>query len=394
MDNSFSPTRQAILFVDHSTCFGGANRVLSLFIDQLGTFGEPIFVCPDNSPLVSFYRNKGIRVITTKMPWFMKTANISTMLSYPLALLRFTSFLKSLIIKERVALIHANTFIAALYCSLPARLTGTPLAWHMHDIIDAGLVNNMFIRYAAWGADRIICVSEAVRKCLIHFGVQTMKCRLIHNCYIHPTDTSDVESDFREEFNIDKDAPLIGMFGNICSWKGQMIFLQAAADIVRHFPNAYFVVVGAVITENDHDYENQLKAYVLEHGIGLRVIFTGYRTDVQSIMKSVDIVVHSPIMPEPFGLVILEAMHAGKPVVASRIGGIPEVVKDGITGLLVEPGNAEYLARTVCQLLNDPDERRRMGIEGQRVLSEYFREDVYLESLRTVYRELLTPIAP
>jgi glycosyltransferase involved in cell wall biosynthesis len=392
VSNSIVIPRKAVIFVDHSTCLGGANKVLSVHIDKMGEFGRPVFVCPDNSPITSIYRNKGIKVVTTKMPWFMKTANIRTILSYPLVLLRFTGFLKKLIVNENAGLIYANTFIAALYCSLLARLTKIPLVWHMHDIIDTGLVNRIFVRYAALGTDRIICVSDAVRTSLIKFGVQANKCCLIHNCYIDPVDASVAESDFRGEFHIDKDAPLIGMFGNISPGKGQIILLQAAADIVRQFPKACFVIVGSVITENDQEYEKQLKAFVTKHGLESSVILTGFRTDVQPIMKSSDIVVHSASLPESMPLVILEAMHAEKPVVASCIGGIPEVVKDGITGLLVEPGNAESLARAICRLLQNPDERRRMGCAGQKRLLENFREDIFLESLRVVYREILPPV--
>jgi glycosyltransferase involved in cell wall biosynthesis len=257
----------------------------------------------------------------------------------------------------------------------------------MHDILDQGKVNRLFIRIAGWGAARIICVSDAVKINLLEFGVPVDKCRVIHNCLIDPPASKQQgnEGDAIKR----SDMRLVGMIGNLCPWKGQLVFAEAIGGIRAKFPDTLFMIVGGIADESDRPYQQQLVDFLGEKRLLDKVIMTGYREDVFDLISAMDIVVHPPISPEPFGLVVLEAMYHEKPVVASRAGGIPEIVADGITGLLISPGNVQELTEAVCRLLGDSNLRARLGREGRKVVMEKFSVNGFLEKVRTLYGELL-----
>jgi hypothetical protein len=180
-------TKNFVVFVDHSPKVGGAARML---LNLVGTVDqkiiEPLIVCPFHSDSIAVFTKKGFRVETTNMPWLTKKARMVDFLLYPYRLLTFTAFVLKLSRKHRISLIHANNFISLLYSILPSLFLAVPLLWHMQDILDRGLINKIFIRIAGRAADRIICVSEAVKTSLRDFGVAESKCRVIYNCLSVP----------------------------------------------------------------------------------------------------------------------------------------------------------------------------------------------------------------
>lgn len=350
----------------------------------------PVVICPESSEAVGLFRERDIPVETTAMPWFTKKAGPLRMFLYCYRMFTFAFFLRGIIKRYKVVMIHANSFITAIYASVPAKFFKRPLVWHMHDIIEPGFFNKVFIRYAAWGAERIVCVSGAVRKRLLEFGVNPDKCRTVYNA-VTPDVSQDIRksSSFREEFNIDENTHLVGIIGNVCKQKAQFVFLEAAFEVLKVFKNVVFVIVGDVLTECDVSYKAQLESFIIAHRIENKIIFTGFREDVKQIIGSLEILVHPPILPEALGLVILEAMMQEKPVVASDIGGIPEIMSDGFNGLLVPPGDAHALAEAVCKLLGDPEMRKRLGREGKKAAAGKFAPDNFLKGIMDIYEELL-----
>ena len=151
-------------------------------IDELPAYGiRPIVVCAAGSDLQTYYERKNVETHSTSMPWFTRQSGPLTWFIYGYSLLSFAFFLRRLVRKSRASLIHANGFIAALYAAIPAKLFRIPFIWHMHDILETGWFNTFFIRLAGRNADRIICVSEAVKARLVQFGVDVKKCRVLYN---------------------------------------------------------------------------------------------------------------------------------------------------------------------------------------------------------------------
>ena len=168
---------------------------------------------------------------------------------------------------------------------------------------------------------------------------------------------------------------IIGMIGNICELKGQMIFIEAIRQLADRHPETVFVVVGDTNTDADLAYKNELLEFIKNSGLENRVILTGFRKDAFQILGEFDIFVHPVTLPDSLPQVLLEAMHHKKPVIASNIGGIPEIVVDGVTGLLVPPRDSHALAEAIDRLLKSPELRASFGAEGNRILSERFRQD-------------------
>jgi len=171
---------------------------------------------------------------------------------------------------------------------------------------------------------------------------------------------------FREKYSPDA-KPLIGMFGRISRWKGQEVFLRAIARL----PGVNAVVVGGALF-GEEDYERKIRMLSAELGLQERVSFAGHVSEVMSLMAACDVVAHCSTAPEPFGLVIAEAMLAGTPVVASDAGGAREIVVAGETGQLTSPGDHEALARAIGQYLADPQWAREMAQRAAARAGEQF----------------------
>lgn len=178
----------------------------------------------------------------------------------------------------------------------------------------------------------------------------------------------------RERHGIPADAPLVGIVGRLEGWKGQDVFLRAAAALARERPDVRFAVVGGVEAGETTTFADGLAPLTRELGVTDRVTFTGSTTDVNSWMHAFDVAVNTSAH-EPFGLVVLEALAVGTPVVAFRIGGPAEIIDHSRTGLLVDARTPEGFAAAIGRLVDDPELRLRMGRAGvEDVRSRYARE--------------------
>ena len=182
--------------------------------------------------------------------------------------------------------------------------------------------------------------------------------------------------------------PVIALIGRICPWKGQHIFLRAAASVHRRFPSAQFKIVGAPLF-GEEQYEAEVRRLCTELGLDAAVEFTGFCPDIPRLIPELDVVVHASTTGEPFGQVIIEGMAACKPVVATNGGGVPEIVVNNETGLLVAMGDADAMAEAICKLLADPVMARRMGLQGFMRVKECFTIEHTVQKVHAVYRQLL-----
>lgn len=164
----------------------------------------------------------------------------------------------------------------------------------------------------------------------------------------------------RAELGIGDGAEVVGVVGNIQEWKGQRVLVEAL-DLLREARPGLVVLLVGGIHRGGAAYAEALKELVEARGLGTRVIWTGARPDVPDLMNAMDVVVHTSVRGEPFGRVIIEAMAIGKPVVATRAGGVPEFVNDGTDALLLPPGDTAALAGCLDRLLGDVALRERLG---------------------------------
>jgi len=242
--------------------------------------------------------------------------------------------------------------------------------------------------------DYVICVSDAARDNLIEQGLPASKCRTVHNG-IDPDEfrssiTRDA-ADVRASLGIPGDAVVVGNAGMIRAWKGQIVLVQAMARLREAHPNLYCLLVGGVSDRyaEDVEYAKGVKRFVAEHGLSDRVVFTGYQSCVADFVQTFDVMVHTAIEPEPFSRSVLEGMTLARAMVATRTGGTPEAIEDGVSGVLVPPNDPTAMADAIAALLRSPDLRRSLGAQAERRIRERFSIRANVEATQAIYEELL-----
>jgi glycosyltransferase involved in cell wall biosynthesis len=200
----------------------------------------------------------------------------------------------------------------------------------------------------------------------------------------------------RARYGLKKTDVLIGMIGRFEPWKGQRYFIEAMKDVATGYPNVKGLLIGGFDLNSgprpgsiEFEYATSLKQLARHHRIEDKIIFTGYLNNMPAIISDLDIVVHASCTPEPFGLVIIEAMAAGKPVVATNAGGVPDIIQNDINGMLVPMRDADAMAHAILHLLADPAKVQRMGRSARKRVTDSFSNVRQVQALQTLYIRLL-----
>lgn len=366
-----------ILYVDHATALGGAEYSLLLLIKHLDRKAfTPLLACREG-PLAQQARALGIQVEIVPLERLRGVHN-------PFVLLgrywRGVSSLQALIERERVGLVHSNVMRAGLYASAAAKLSRVPLLWHIRDIHTE--------RWYTWLVCRLSTKAIAVSQAVANHLPCSSKVEVIPNGLELETYDPHLEGvTFRQELGLASDVPLVGIVGRTRPWKGQALFLEAASQVVSQNSQARFLVVGETIFPGPH-YLEELKGLAQRLGLGKRVIFTGHRQDIPQLLASLDILVHCS-RAEPFGRVLVEGMAMAKPIVAFADGAVPEIVKNGETGLLVPPGDVGALAQAILSLLGNGEQGQEIGWRGRERVEANFDARPLTRRVEEVYRFIL-----
>jgi glycosyltransferase involved in cell wall biosynthesis len=247
--------------------------------------------------------------------------------------------------------------------------------------VDFHLARNAFSRWKYRQVDRFICASEAIRRMLIGDGVPAARTVTVHEGIDLAHVDAAPPADLHKELWLPHQAPIVGNIAALVPHKGQRHLVDAAAEVLRAQPETHFVIAG------EGELRGALEHQIRQHHLDKRVTLMGFRTDPLSVLKALDIFVMSSVT-EGLGTSLLDAMACGKPVVASRTGGIPEVVADGETGILVPPRDHRALAAAIVRLLGDKALRDRMGAAGLARVRQHFTAEIMATRTMDVYREL------
>jgi glycosyltransferase involved in cell wall biosynthesis len=190
--------------------------------------------------------------------------------------------------------------------------------------------------------------------------------------------------EMRNELSLAADLPVVGMIGRVSPWKGQEIFVRAAAILRSEGVPCQFVAIGGVF-DNERHHLDRLQETIRSLNLESLVKIEGFRKDARELIAAFDVLVLPSILPEPFGLVVAEAMAAGKPVIATRHGGPTEMVVEGETGFLIPPNDASALASAIQNLLAHPEEAARLGRSARRRFLEHFEMREYIGRIESLY---------
>jgi glycosyltransferase involved in cell wall biosynthesis len=187
--------------------------------------------------------------------------------------------------------------------------------------------------------------------------------------------------------------PCVALVASLEPWKGHSVFLDAASILVKRRRDVHFLIVGGETLAHP-GYRSTLAARIEELRLGDHIEITGWRTDVLAVMAAVHVVVHASVEPEPFGNVVAEAMSLAKPVVASDAGGPREMIRDGLDGLLAEPGSPTALAACIDRFLDDPHLGRRLGASARQRVVTLFSQRKFVEDMQRIYEHVLQREVP
>jgi len=300
---------------------------------------------------------------------------------------RLADFLISLK-KERPDIVHGFLFHAYILGSFAARLAGVPMVIASRRSLglfkERKLHYRLLERLANRMTDLIIANSVAVREDVSRQEkVPSSKVRVIYNGIDPSLFEIPADLGLRASLGFRKGVKVIGVIANLIHYKGHRFLLQACPEVKAKCPDVRFLLIG------DGLLRGELETMAEELGVREEVIFLGSRNDIPALLSIIDVFV-LPSLEEGFSNAILEAMAAGKPVVATRVGGVPEAVIHGKTGLLVPPKDPQALADAIIGILSDPQQAEEMGKAGRERVKKEFSLDRMIREMERLYEELLT----
>jgi len=290
-------------------------------------------------------------------------------------------------------LVHCHSAVAGtILARIGAYLAGVPLISHVHienKFSDVRWIQKLQIildNITAIVADKIITISNATKSSLIDQGISSNKITVIHNGISlteHFDDMPEIDQ-LRSTLGLQKNSHIVGTVARLCPVKGQREFILAARNICNLYPNTEFLVIGEDY-EFEGKYRSNLENLVKELDLEEFVHFLGFRSDVRRLIYCFEIFV-LPSWIEGLPVTILEAMAARKPVVATSVGGVPELVLDGETGILVPPRDVPGLSKAIELLLEQPDIGHQMGNKGYEYIHQEFSHEKMWTQVQQLYK--------
>jgi glycosyltransferase involved in cell wall biosynthesis len=288
-------------------------------------------------------------------------------------------------------IVHTNGFKMHLLAAWAAP-RGIPLVWHLHDYVSARPFMGRFLRQYARRCRFAIANSESVAEDLRSVcGPGLNVKRLYNGVDLKRFSPAGPKLDLDSLSGFSPAAPeviRVGLPATFARWKGHEVFLRAMASASRVVPLRGYIIGGPLYQTAGSQYSlEELQSLAEKFGVANRVGFTGFVDQPEAAMRALDIVVHASTEPEPFGLVIAEAMGCGRPVIVSDAGGAAELIEDRISALTHSPGDAAELARRIHELATDAELRNRLGTKARETAERRFDRARYAGELMPIYRE-------
>lgn len=346
----------------------GASSVVTLSRGLLSLGHDVVAICPAGGWLPGILSDAQVPAATLPMRGAAS----------PLAAPRLARLLRA----YQADILHAHLSRASAIGYAASRLTGIPMVSTIH-VAQRSLASRLMARSGC----RLVAVSAELREQLLRSGVPPQQVETVYNGTefgSRPDQEKFWAAEARAELGIRPQARVAGLVGSISDFKGARLLIDAAAQVAATCPDAHFLLVGP----GEPDYVEGLRGAVRGLGLEERIHFTGRRTDVERLVCAMDIVT-LPSEFEGCSMAVVEAMALGKPVVVTRVGGNPEIVRDGVSGFLIERSSSA-LASTLLRLFQNTDERARMGAAARNECAQRFQARVVAQEMLQVYRRSLS----
>ena len=379
-----------VLFYNHTGQVSGAERVLLMILARIDRDSfKPIMVCPDHDSLSDLVSRLGVPVEIVAGLEARFTWQVSDLARYCKSFFHVVRQLRARVAVIKPDLIHANSIRAGLVATAATFGLGSQVVWHLHDLLPQHPLSTLIRLFALFSTrTRMIAVSEAVASNFSGRFASRLKSRIV--VILNAIDPDNILPDptarrrIRKELRIRETDPLIGIVGQVTPRKGQLELVRAFAFALSEIPRTVLLVAGAPLFNRDDEYMKAVEHVAMDRGIRDRVRMLGARSDIGAIMQALDLLVVNS-NAEPFGLVILEAMACGTPVLAAAVDGIPEIIEHQENGWLVPSRDEGALARAIIDLSRDPELRAQLAKQGRAHVAAHFSANRYLTDLQSFY---------
>jgi len=381
-----------ILFISRTSLLGGAEISLLDLLKKIDKdYFCPVVVLPDNKGL--FYnelKKLNIKTIIKKMAFLRKSYNVFLLIWFLLNIIYMNFYSLWLLKRQNVDLVVCNSFQDSMFVALPAKLLRKKLIIYIKNILDKKWKKYIRAKICDIFADKIIAISKKNSEDFLNFSKKKEKISVIYEGidiirFRENTRKNDV---FSEYINSDKRCYRIINIGNLCELKGQKLLLKALfSDLFKDVDFKVFFI-GEANFKKDYEYKREMLEYVQEHKLGEKVFFLGFKKNINDYIKYSNLLVHCPVIEEGLGLVILEAFCLGGIVVGTRIGGIPEIIEDGINGFLCSVDEKD-LAEKIYYVYRNEDKLDAIRENARRTVETKFNLDIKIKKTENAYKEIL-----
>ena len=291
---------------------------------------------------------------------------------------------------NRINLVHTHSeLIHGKPEIIAAKIMCIPCICHVHAYYKPTHFDTFFNKFV----DYLIFISNDVANEYIRNRCIRNKAVIIHNGVDMTLYKNKYEIEIiRKELGVKTDDFLVCIVGRIVSWKGHKYFIKAISQVADIIPDIKGIIIGDI--EEDYygqqeSYSRELLTLIEELKINEKIKFTGFRSDVPRLISAMDIMVHASSSPEPFGLVIIEGMAAGKPVIATAKGGVLDIIEDGINGILVPCKDSKLMAKAIQKIYHDKKLSKKIGNAARKQIIEKFTIEHQVAAIEKVYESLL-----
>ncbi len=387
-----------VLIVDQAVTFGGSIVVMANIANNLSEEFSCSVIYEIPSPMANYLFNGNVHLhrIHNLIDYLVAgkvSASLASVQNKRLRILcfkifaigkYFTSFyqifrIARVILADNIDIVHSNNSREAI---LAAKFLRKKIVLHLHGISDIKKDP------ARDKADIYLSISENVKGLAIEKNYDENKIITLPNPVVSRNVDFIKKTSYMNKFRISETDNIFGMVGRIVDWKGQLEFIDAVKIVVSELKNVKVLIIGDV-SDGADQYFLEVKSKIIQLGLQDYIYITGYIEDVQNVMATLNLLVHCSIEPEPFGLVITEAMDLGIPVIAANIGAPLEIIKDKRTGFLVDPLHAEKMAELIIRLLTDKKLAQVIGQSGKRDVAKRYNITTYTNQLTDIYKELI-----
>ncbi|MDA0738242.1 MAG: glycosyltransferase family 4 protein [Nitrospirae bacterium] len=354
---------------------GGAEKDLLSYLDLLDrTEFCPHVVCPDTGTLKSEVEKFHVPVVSSPLPPWRKLRH---KIQHPWAVWKLANIFR----QWNIDIVHVNDYWWAPLAYLAAKKCHIPVVVHIRQQIEP-------VRIKQYWLDKPDClfpVSKDIENVLHAMAVEPSRVQVAysgidvnHFCGTEKRDA------FRKHYCVKEDQPIIGTVANLFPRKGYEYLIEALVTVKEVYPDICYVIVG----EGPTSYQEQLVRLVKEKRLESNVMFVGFQENVFEFLNAFDVFV-LPSLMEGFGIALLEAMSMSKPIVACKVGGVPEVIKDGVTGMLVPPKDSKSLATALLKILKDDPTKIRLGLAARKIVETQFTREAAMKRIQHFYIDVL-----